>query len=377
MNLELFALERIQSEWENLVDINLTESGVEPISISELVTDEEKLREILGTPLGYSQTNGTPQLREIISSIYEGATAENVLVTNGCAEANFLTIWNLLLESDSRKEIVMMQPNYNQILGLTRALGGKLKPFHLQIQGGEWVPDIEELKEVVSKNTLAVTICNPNNPTGATFSTDYLKAIGEISEDIGAWILSDEIYQGAELEGPPTPTMFNLSERVIVTNSLSKAYGLPGLRLGWIVTSDKKQIDELWAYSDYTTIGPSNVSDMLATIALQYEMREWLLKRASQIVSRHWDLMKKWLDERAGIFDYVAPKAASICFPRYDLPISSLELVNRLLREKRLLIAPGAYFGVENHLRIGFGYDENHLEKGLALFDEMIQFLCK
>ncbi len=375
MNLELFALERIQSEWENIVDINLTESGVEPISMSELISDESELNKILNARLGYSQTNGTIALRETIASMYKGATADNIVVTNGGAEANFLTIWNLLNESNDKKEVVVMQPNYNQIFGLIKVLGGSLVPFYLKMLGDEWIPDIEGLKEAVSRDTLAITICNPNNPTGATFGSNYLKAISEIAQDIGAWIISDEIYQGAELEGPPTPTLYDHYDRVVVTNSLSKAYGLPGLRLGWAVTSEKEHAAELWAYSDYTTIGPSKVSDMLAAIALQPEKRKLLQERASRIVKQHWGLMRKWLDDRVDVFEYVAPRAASICFPKYDLPIGSLDFVNRLIHEKSLLIAPGAYFGMENYLRIGFGYEKDKLEKGLTLIDELIQSL--
>ncbi len=366
-------MERIQSKWEHIVDINLTESGVEPISIHELVPDEKELEEILNMKLGYSQTNGTIPLRKTIASMYEGVTIDNILATSGGAEANFLTIWNLLHESEDRKQVIMMQPNYNQISGIAKALGGEFTPYYLKMENDEWVPDIEGLKEVVSNQTLVITICNPNNPTGAIFGLDYLNAIADIAEDHGAWILSDEIYQGAEMDGVRTPTMFNRYEKAIVTNSLSKAYGLPGLRLGWIVTPEESHSESLWTYSDYTTICPSKISDKLATIALQPKKRAWLSNRASERVRKHWGFMKQWFDERSDVFEYVAPKAASICFPKYDLPINSLELVERLLKEKSLLLAPGVHFGMEKYLRIGFGYEEEHLKKGLSLIDEMIQ----
>lgn len=366
-------MERIQSEWEHVVDINLTESGVEPLTVSYLIPDENERREILDTKLAYSQTNGTILLREAIASMYKGADAENVVVTNGGAEANFITVWNLLHEHDTAKEIVMMLPNYMQIYGVTKGLGGSVIPFYLKMERDEWVPDMEGLKEAVSRKTAAITICNPNNPTGATLGSEHLKTIADISADAGVWILSDEIYQGAELEGPRTPTMFDYYEKVLVTNSLSKAYGLPGLRLGWVVTSMKPHATDLWSYSDYTSICPTKLSDMLATIALQPEMREKILERTSRIVKGHWNVMRGWLEERNEIFDYVAPRAASICFPKHNLPISSLELVDRLLKEKSLLIIPGEHFGMENYIRIGFGYEEEHLKAGLSRLDELLQ----
>ncbi|MFW9800595.1 MAG: aminotransferase class I/II-fold pyridoxal phosphate-dependent enzyme [Candidatus Thorarchaeota archaeon] len=373
MKLEPFELERIQSEWEHVVDINLTESGVEPLTVSYLIPDEEKRREILDTKLAYSQTNGTMPLREAIASMYKDADAENVVVTNGGAEANFITVWNLLHEHDRAKEIVMMLPNYMQIYGVTKGLGGSVIPFYLKMDANEWVPDLEGLKEAVSIDTVAITICNPNNPTGATLGSDYLKSIADIAADAGVWILSDEIYQGAELEGPKTPTMFDYYDKVLVTNSLSKAYGLPGLRLGWVVTSQKPHATDLWSYSDYTSICPTKLSDKLATIALQPEMREKILERTSRIVKGNWNVMREWLVEKNDIFDYVAPRAASICFPKHNLPISSLQLVDRLLKEKSLLIIPGEHFGMKHYIRIGFGYEEEHLKAGLSRLDELLQ----
>jgi aspartate/methionine/tyrosine aminotransferase len=375
LKLDEFEMERMQSEWENIVDINLTESGVSPLSIADLISDDKQRDVLLKTSISYSQTNGTVKLRETIAGMYEGATADNVLVTNGGAEANFITIWNLLYEHKHRNEFVMMLPNYMQMHGLTRGLGGKVVPYYLRMKGDRWLPDLEGLKSAVSAKTAAIIVCNPNNPTGAVLDTKYLKAISDIAADVDAWIISDEIYQGAELEPKITPSIFGLSDKAIVTNSLSTAYGLPGLRLGWILTSAEPHAKELWSYSDYTTICPGILSDMLATIALQPGMREKILGRTAGIVKKNWNILREWLDERADIFEYIPPQAAAICFPKHNLPVSSLELVNRLLREKSLLIIPGEHFGMEKYLRIGFGYDSEKLKDGLFRFDELIQTL--
>ncbi|MHA2302793.1 MAG: aminotransferase class I/II-fold pyridoxal phosphate-dependent enzyme [Candidatus Thorarchaeota archaeon] len=340
-----------------------------------MISDEKQRDALFKTSISYSQTNGTVELREAIAAMYEGATADNVLVTNGGAEANFIAIWNLLYENKNRNEIVMMLPNYMQMHGLTRGLGGKIVPYYLRMEGDRWLPDLEGLKSAVSGKTAAVIVCNPNNPTGAVLDTEHLKAISEIAADVDAWIISDEIYQGAELESKRTPSIFGLSDKAIVTNSMSKAYGLPGLRLGWILTSAEPLAKELWSYSDYTTICPGKLSDILATIALQPDVREKILGRTAGIVKKNWNILKEWMDERADLFEYIPPQAAAICFPKHNLPISSLELVGRLLREKSLLIIPGEHFGMEKYLRIGFGYDSENLRDGLSRFDALIQTL--
>ena len=372
MKLMPFALERIQSEWEHIVKYNLTESGVAPLSITDLLGDDLHAETLLSTKMGYPQTNGTSELRSLISSPYSAADEENVVVTNGGAEANFLAAWNLFHESEG-KDLVMMLPNYMQINGVWESLGGKVRPFYLRVEKGEWVPDVEQLKGVISKETAAIAICNPNNPTGAVLDKGQLKTIAEIAEDAGVYVLSDEVYRGAELSGLETPSFFDIYDRVMVTSSLSKVYALPGLRLGWVISSSKKKANELWSYSDYTSICPSMLSDILARAALQPKTRSWILERTRRIVKTHWSIMRAWLDSHADIFEWIPPRAASICFPRYNLPISSGDLVNQILREKSVLVAPGDHFGVPDHLRFGFGYDKESLKEGLNLLSDVLR----
>ncbi|MHA1909484.1 MAG: aminotransferase class I/II-fold pyridoxal phosphate-dependent enzyme [Candidatus Thorarchaeota archaeon] len=373
MKLEPFELERNQSKWEHEVEINLTESGVSPITLGELIDDPRSRPYLFDKRLGYTQTNGTEELRDLISADYSGATRNNVLATNGGAEANFVAAWYLLHESDDRDELVVLLPNYMQLYGVWKNLGGTVKPFYLKMQSGRWVPDIDGLKDAISEKTAAVAICTPNNPTGAILDETHLKEIADITYDMNAWLLSDEIYRGVELAGDKAPSAFDYSKKVMVTSSLSKAYGLPGLRLGWIVTSYPEAAEEIWAYTDYTSICPSALSDYLATIALSPDVRTRLEGRARDRVGAHWHIMEEWLDQHGDIINYVPPQAASICFPKYDLEICSLDLVEKLRIEKDVLIVPGAHFGMENYLRIGFGYDEAKLREGLKRLSEMLR----
>ena len=287
MKIEPFELERLQSTYENQVDFNLSESGVEPLTLGELV-DNPAAREALFTEsLRYTQTNGTAPLRHAIAACYPGATADHVQVTNGGAEANYITTWNLVEPGD---EVVMMVPNFMQTWGLVRAFGAVVKEWPLlapsRENGGEggWRIDTDALERLMSSRTKLIVVCNPNNPTGARFDAADLDCIAAVADRHGSWVVSDEIYRGAERDGRETPTMWGRSERVIVTSGLSKAYGLPGLRIGWIV-GPPSRIASLWSYHDYTTIAPGALSDALARHAFEPATRERLLARTRGILN--------------------------------------------------------------------------------------------
>ncbi|MFW9871449.1 MAG: aminotransferase class I/II-fold pyridoxal phosphate-dependent enzyme [Candidatus Thorarchaeota archaeon] len=375
MNLEVFELERMQSEYEHVVKYNLSESGVEPLRIRELLETEDLQNQLLDLQLVYAQTNGTIQLREAIAQPYDGIGAKHILATNGGAEANFVVSWWLSHENPNANEFVFMIPNYMQIGGIWKNLGGTVKPFPLRMIEGEWVPDIEELKSVVSKKTSAIAICNPNNPTGAIINEENLDAIVDIAADKDVWIVSDEIYRGAEIHDERAPSMQGRYDRVLVTSSLSKAYGLPGLRLGWVVCPTEEVAHDLWAYSDYTSICPSTISDWLATLALDPKFRSNIEERARKIIRRNWGILKNWLDSHGDLFDYVPPKAAAICFIKQKTGIESLELVHRLMKEKSVLISPGEHFDMPGHLRIGFGSEPEYLQHSLSLISEFLASL--
>ncbi|HUU37164.1 MAG TPA: aminotransferase class I/II-fold pyridoxal phosphate-dependent enzyme, partial [Candidatus Desulfaltia sp.] len=223
MKIEQFQMERMQSTWENVVEFNLSESGVHPLTLGQLLSEQE-LREVLDIGLGYSQTNGTPELREQIVQLYPGANLDQVLVTAGSSEANYLLMWSNLEPGD---EVVFMMPNYMQMWGLVRGFGAVLKPFWLKEELG-WDPDLDELRELVTARTKLIIVTNPNNPTGAVLSPEAMSAISDNAARVGAWIVADEVYQGAEREGPISPSFWGKSDRAVIVNGLSKAYGLPG-----------------------------------------------------------------------------------------------------------------------------------------------------
>jgi aspartate/methionine/tyrosine aminotransferase len=370
MHIEPFAMERLQSIWEHQVAWNVSESGVEPLRLEEIALTPADRDEVMRQPLAYTQTNGTPELRALIAAQYPGATADNIEVTNGGSEANFITFWHLLEPGD---EVVMMTPNYMQVAGVSKAFGAAVKAWPLRMRSDRtrWEPDLDGLEALCTPRTKIIGICNPNNPTGARLTAAEVDRICAVAAKHGAWVVSDEIYRGAELDGVETATAWGRYERVLVTSGLSKAYGLPGLRIGWVVGPTNVALD-LWGVHDYTSIGPGALSDKIARIALAPVGRQRLLARTQGIVRANYPIVKKWLQARGDSFEHIAPEAGAIVFARYHHDINSTELVERLRVEQSVLVVPGDHFEMDRHLRIGFGSHPEHLGHALQRIAELM-----
>jgi aspartate/methionine/tyrosine aminotransferase len=331
------------------------------------LVNEQEWPELKEELLGYPQTNGTIELRERISDLYPGSDIDNIIVTNGTAEANFISILSLIEPGD---EVVVMIPNYMQIWGLTRSLGADAKRLFLHAER-DWGPDLDELEELVNEKTRLIAICNPNNPTGAVMKEDDMRRLCKIADRVGAWVLADEVYQGAELDGEVTPTFWGWHDRLLVTCGLSKAYGLPGLRIGWVVGPSEK-IAELWSYKDYTSISPGALSDRLARWALEPTRRAAILERTRTTLRSQLPILQTWSDEQGGLFEMTAPRAGAFAVLRYKLDINSTELITRLREDKSVLIVPGDQFELDRHVRIGYGGEPEIVKKGLSLFSELL-----
>jgi aspartate/methionine/tyrosine aminotransferase len=367
MQIEPFELERWQSVWENKVELNISESGVHPLTTSELVPDAQQLKKILDVEQLYPQTNGSEELRSRIAELYPGAKIENVLVTCGGSEANYVSTWGLIEPGD---EVVFMMPNYMQIAGLARGFGATVKPLWLR-ESLEWGINIDDLPRLVTAKTKIIAICNPSNPTGSVLREDMRTAIVAAAEKVGAWIISDEVYRGAEFDAESTPSMWGGYERILCTAGLSKAYSLPGLRTGWVV-GEPTMIEKLWSYHDYTSIGPSMLTDRLASAALEPTRRAWILNRTRETMRTNYPPLQKWLAEREEIFSHVAPKAGAIAWAGLRDGRNSAKMAEGLRVQKSVLLVAGEQMGMESFVRFGFGGDAEHLQKALLRIDEYL-----
>ncbi len=372
MKIQPFRMERWQSEWENRVRFNLSESGVHPMTPRELfeLADADPTQ-LLSQRLIYNQSNGTEELRESIAALYPGAGVEQVLVTNGGSEANYVTTWSLLDPADA---VVMEAPNYMQMWGQAEAFAREVRAFNLREERG-WAPDLGELQERMDKSVKLIIITHPNNPTGAILSEDEIDRIVAIAENVGAWIIADEIYAGAELAGARSPTFWGRYDRVLITSGLSKAYGLPGLRLGWVI-GPADFIARLWSYKDYTTISPSPLSDLCARVALRPGTRQRIRERTRGILQENLKPLTDWLNERPDIFRFQAPGAGAICYARYELDIGSSDLAQRLKDEQSVLIVPGDHFNMDGYVRIGYGLPRAELIEALGRIETVIRSLA-
>lgn len=371
MRLETFALERFQSIWENRVAWNVSESGVQALRVSDLVNTTALHDALLEQELGYPQTNGTIALREAVAAMYSGATADHVQVTNGGSEANCILLMRLVEPGD---EIVFLTPNYMQAAGLARGLGATVRPWRLRETGrganARWAPDLDELKTLVTPKTRAILLCNPNNPTGARLDAATLDAVCAVASSVGAWVVDDEIYRGAEREADDTATVWGRYERALVTSGLSKAYGLPGLRIGWAV-APPGFIADLWSIHDYTTIAPGGINDRLARMALEPGRRAVLIARTRGIIRANYPLVRRWIERQEGL-SHIPPEAGAIAWVRHTHPFRSSELTERLREERSVLLVPGDHFDMDGYFRIGFGSDPKYLESALALIGEFL-----
>jgi len=374
MKLDSFALERLQSVWEHRVAWNISESGVHPLRLDELADREEDRDALFEQHLAYTQTNGTLELREAIAALYPGASAAHVEVTNGGSEANWIVLWHLVEPGD---EVVLMAPNYMQAAGIARALGATVRPWRLVADGeassagARWRPDLGELEALITPKTKAIVICNPNNPTGARIEAHDLDAVCRVAARTGAWVISDEIYRGAELDGVETPTAWGRYDRVVITSGLSKAYGLPGLRIGW-VAGPPPLVEELWGVHDYTTIAPGALNDRLARIALAPDRRERILARTRGIIVTNYAIVRRWIERRELALWHAPPEAGAIAFVRYAHQIGSTTLVERLRDERSVLVVPGDHFEMDGYIRVGFGGDPLALTRALDQIGEVL-----
>ena len=378
MKIDRFQMERTQCLFEKEVEFNLSESGVLPLSLGELVVGEAQRAELDTLALGYPHSTGRESLRKNIAGFYGCDDPASVTVTNGGSEANYTTMWGLVGKKD---RVAFMVPNYMQGWGLARAYGRRADAYRLVMRRNEagewkWKLDIDSLRKAIKKSTRVIVVTNPNNPTGYVLSEDEMQVIIDEAKRVDAWILADEIYRGAEVNGPLSPTFWGRYDKVVITSGLSKAFGLPGLRSGWIV-APPKLISHLVEYHDYLTLTPSHLSDYLADIVMEPTRRDQILRRTQDIIASHLPVLEQWIASHADILQYSAPAAGAIATVKYRLPVSSETILNRLLHEQSVLITPGKHFGIGRYIRIGFGYDLEQTKKALGRIDVLFEELRK
>ncbi|MEU2779233.1 aminotransferase class I/II-fold pyridoxal phosphate-dependent enzyme [Streptomyces sp. NPDC007162] len=371
MTFTPFALEEWQSRYETDVAYNLADSGIDPVRLDELVDTEEKVRDLLSTPLHYPAVGGNYHLRGLIAAQYPGAVADNVLVTVGAAEANTLAVHALIEPGD---HAVVLEPGYRQVWGTLRNLGAEVDAFHLRADDG-WRPDLAELERVLRPGTKLVYIVNPNNPVGTALTDTEVDAIAAACAKVGAWLIVDEVYRGTErLTDIETRTAWGTYDRVVTVGSVSKAYGLPGLRLGWLV-APREVVQASWRRHEYFTISTGILSMKLAEIALAEPTRTALLQRTRGLIRSGWNRLNTWVESTDGLVTAHAPEATALAFVEYHFDVPSARVADVLRTEGDVLVGAGADFGVEYHLRLTHGLELGYLDKALERIETTLREL--
>jgi aspartate/methionine/tyrosine aminotransferase len=371
MNIKSFKVERWLNTYENDADYEMAETDVKPFILKELLElgDFKNLEEqILNIKLGYNPTSGSDKLKETVASLYRYNTKpENVLITTGAIEADYHVTNSLVNKGDT---VIAQFPAYQALYSTAEARGAKIKYWRMKPEN-EYKPDINELKRLIDEKTKLVVLNIPNNPTGAVISEVQLKTILKWAEEQDFYVLCDEVYHELELiKGVIPPYGRSLSKKAVSVGSMSKAYGLSGLRLGWIV-GPKEIVQKCWEGKDYTTISNAPLSDFLATFALIN--REKIMQRNLTIARKNFKTLLTWFKQHEYFFDYIMPEVGVLCFPKLkNIPLTSEELCKKIFNEKKLLLVPGECFDMPGHLRIGFGGDSKNFNICLTILSEYL-----
>lgn len=362
MRIADFKLERYFAKWEFAVKYVLCASDCEPIGMQELLelADDDGRRRWESLHLGYTESLGLPALRDEIAQLYAGLTREDVITFAGAEEAVFLSMHALLEPGD---HIVVVWPAYQSLYEVARAIGASVTLVPLDRR--DWSLDVDAVAASMQPNTKAIVINFPHSPTGAQIPGDQLARLMSIAELHGAHLFSDEVYRFLEHSAPALRPAASCSERAISLGVMSKAFGMAGVRIGWIATRDAALRARVAALKDYTTICGAAPSEVLSLIALRAKDR--LVARTNAIIQRNLAVLDQFFAANRDRFTWVRPRAGSVCFPEY-LGGNVDEFSSALVEQEGVLLLPASQFGYSgNHFRLGYG--RRDMPEGLALLE--------
>jgi len=366
MKIEPFLLERWMTRHETLVRYDIAESGILPLSTDDLLAFEpserraETLAALLRLPLGYSEARGTAELRGMLAATYARADADHILVTTGAIEANYL-LFNVLL--DAGDHMVAPYPAYQQLYSVPRAIGCDVALWHIGPETG-YRYDVGALERLVTPRTKVIVVNTPHNPTGAMLAPADAARVYDIADSVGATVIGDEAYRWLAVpDGDPfAPPFFDLGPRGVSVGTLSKPFGLPGLRIGWIA-GPPDLIQRCWSLRDYITLSPGKLNDALAQLGMRHRAR--IVARNMAIIRANLAEAGQWMAERSAFLSWTPPRGGLLALLKYELPMDSLPLADKLATEYSVMLAPGSAFGYERHLRLGIGQRPDVFKKGL------------
>ena len=371
MKLEPFKVEKWMNEYEQYSKYDLGNTTVQNLSLDELfeLSNVDKtafLNNICAQKQGYGNITGNPDLKNGISKLYKTVTPDGIIPTIGGAGANHLVFYSLVEPSDS---VVSIIPTYQQLYSIPESFGAEVKLLKLKKENN-FLPDIDELKSLVSSNTKLICINNPNNPTGALMPAKILEQIVQVAQSVNAFVLSDEVYRGLNLTEEKTPSVADIYEKGISVCSMSKIFSLAGLRLGWVASKNKKIIENCLSHREYNMISCSITDESLAALALRNADK--IIDRNKKIIKECLEILDNWVKNEPD-FNYVKPMAGTTALLYYDFDMKSKELCDRLAKEAGVFLTPGFCFEEERCFRVGYCKSPQVLKQGLEKISEFVR----
>ena len=373
MNIKPFAVEEWMNEYETGARYNIAETCVDSVSLDELfaLTGESKdefLSKFCATRLTYGDIWGSDALREGVCRLYRTVRPDEVVLTHGAAGANHHVFCSLISAGD---RVVSIMPTYQQLYSIPEAIGADIAIMHLK-QENHYLPDLDELKALVTPGTKMVCINNPNNPTGALMSRELLEQLIEIARGVDAYVLCDEVYRHLTQADGWCESVADLYEKGISVSSMSKVFSLAGIRMGWIATHDKAAVKAFLSHRDYNLISCGMFDDAVASLALRHS--DEMIRRNQAIVRENLAILDEWVQAHPHFY-YTKPQAGTTALVYYDYDIPSYEFCERLYHETGSFVTPGECFEQPHSMRIGYACDAQTLKDGLAALADFAETL--
>lgn len=371
MKIEPFKVEEWMNAYETGAKYNIAETCCDSVSVDELfdLTREDKgkfLNDFCSRRLTYGSIEGREDLKEGICRLYKTVKPDEIVLTHGASGANHHVFYSLLNPGD---RVISIMPTYQQLYSIPVSYGADVKLLHLEEKNG-YLPDLEELKRLVTPEVKMICINNPNNPTGAWMKKDVLMEIVEIAKSVDAWILCDEVYRHLNQEEVWADSIVDLYEKGISVSSMSKVFSLAGLRLGWIATHDREVLRVCFSHRDYNLISCGMFDEALAAVALRHG--DELLSRNKMLVRRNLKILDDWIHSEPKVH-YHKPEAGTTALVYYDLDMPSYDFCKGLYQKTGAFVTPGDCFEEPHSMRIGYACDTKTLKSGLNCIHEYIR----
>jgi aspartate/methionine/tyrosine aminotransferase len=366
MQITPFRIEEYMGRYEFSAPYLLSSSDAESQTIAELLALEPGAHDaFLAHWCGYTESAGAPWLREVLASMYKNIGASQLIVVSAAEEAIFLFYHALLKPGD---HAIVETPCYESALTVAKSTGAAVTEWRRQPANG-WAHDLAALESLIGPNTRAMYINSPHNPTGLLMRPEVFRGVLDLAEKHSVYVFCDEVYRELEHDAATRlPAGCDLYDRAISLGSVSKTYGLPGLRLGWLACRDAKFLEKIVSLKHYTTICSSAPSEFLTALAFRH--RQKFIDRNLQIVLRNLPELCAFFSRHSELFDWTPPNASTIGFARYKGPQDVHHFSEQLVREAGVLLLPGTVYDEPQHIR--FGYGRRDMPESLAQFESWL-----